>query len=152
MPAVETNSGGRTLAAVIAASALGLFGALLQFGVTDQFASQYHDPFGVVRHQDRYVAALARVPATEPVGFFTDLPMTETSSQATYAIAQYGIAPHTLLPEQAATAAQPRYWIGSFSQETKPEEMQREGNRRGLTLLQRINDASAVYLRQGAAQ
>jgi len=132
MTASETIQGGRALAATCLIAAVALFAALIQFGVTDQFASMYQDPYGVVRHQDRLQAAFEAIPPGEPVAFFTDLPMSEGSAQP--------------------KAAKLRYWIGSFSKDIKVEELPVLVGGRPLTLVRNISPASALFVRQGAAQ
>jgi len=152
MTASETIQGGRALAATCLIAAVALFAALIQYGVTDQFASMYQDPYGVVRHQDRLQAALDGIPAAEPVAFFTDLPMTEGSAQGTYFLTQYGLAPRIVVPEASPKAAKLRYWIGSFSKEIKPDELRGLVGSRPLTMIRNISPASALFVRQGAAQ
>lgn len=139
----------RAKAAVAVLAAVALYNALIQFGVTDQFASQYPDPFQVMGLQARLRPVLERVPAGERVGYFSDAPLSESYGMAAFLAAQHALAPRILLKEDGMTAGQARYWLGIF---TKQENFMQKGQERGLLMEQDLGGYVVLYRRPEAAQ
>jgi hypothetical protein len=118
-------------AAVAALAAVALYGALIQFGVTEQFAALYPDPYQVMGLQERLSRALGRVPPQERVVFFSDVSFDEVAGQAAFFAVQYAFAPRIVLLEKAPQASQARFWLGVFSRQ---DNFMQIGADRGLLM------------------
>jgi len=136
-------------AAVAALSVIALYNALIQFGVTDQFATQYPDPYQVMGLQARLRPVAERVPASERMGYFSDAPLSETYGMAAFLAAQHALAPRILLKEDAKTAGQARYWLGIF---TKEENFAQKGQERRLVMEQDLGGYVVLYRKPEAAR
>jgi hypothetical protein len=139
----------RAKAAVAALAAVSLYNALIQFGLTDQFTSQYPDPYSVMGLQARLSRIFDRIPPGERVGYFSNVPFTEPAGQAAFFAAQYALAPRIVLKEDAKTANQARYWLGIF---VKQEDFAQKGRERGLALEQDLGGFVVLYRKMEQAQ
>lgn len=145
MPAQDHTTGARALAGVAAVAVVALFGALQQYGLSDQYASQFHDPFHVMAQQERLQPVLARIPVTEKVGYFSDLPDSDLAQQAAFAYTQYAVAPRVLVPWTAKV--KPLWWIGALS--ANDANLAAQGRERGMVLVENLGNSVGLYRREG---
>lgn len=145
MPAQDHTTGPRALAGVAALAAVALFGALQQYGSSDQYAAQFHDPFHVMAQQERLAPVLARIPITEKIGYFSDLPDNDLAEQAAFAYTQYAVAPRVLVP--AHGKEQPVWWIGALS--SNKADLASEGRLRNLVLVENLGSSVGLYRKEG---
>jgi len=136
-------------AAVGALAAIAIYNSLIQFGVTDQFSSLYPDPYQVMGLQARLRPVQERVPWTERVGYFSDVPFTEPAGEAAFSASQYALAPRIVLKEDAKTAGQAKYWLGVF---TKEQNFAEKGRERGLVLEQDLGGYVVLYRKAEPSQ
>ncbi|WP_321473861.1 hypothetical protein [uncultured Paludibaculum sp.] len=144
MPVQDRTTGPRALAGVAAVAAVALLGALQQYGLSDQYATQFHDPFHVMAQQERLQPVLTRIPATEKVGYFSDLPDSDLSEQAAFAYTQYAVAPRVLVPMKDKW--KPVWWIGALS--SNKADLAAEGQSRGLVLVENLGSSVGLYRRE----
>jgi hypothetical protein len=147
MPDSTLSSGSRAAGAVIAVASLALLGALLQFGATEKFADEYPDPFRVIRQQERLEPALANIPLTGRVGYFSDLSMEDPIGQAGFFATQYAVAPRIVVLPGARVSAE--WWIGSFSKQMDDQGYRKQGEDNGLIFVQSLGNSVGLY-RKGA--
>lgn len=141
-PGREQTPAWRAKAGVAALAAVAAYNALIQFGVTDQFATQLPDPYQVMGLQQRISRAADRVPLQERVVFFSDVSFAEVIGQAAFFGTQYAFAPRIVLRENAPAASQTRFWLGVFS---KQENFMQIGADRGLVLEQDLGGYVVLY-------
>jgi hypothetical protein len=139
----------RAKAVVAALAAVGLYNALIQFGLTDQFAAQLPDPYQVMRLSERIRGVQDRIPVTERVGYFSDVPFTETAGQAAFFATRYALAPRIVVKEDAPASSQARFWLGVFG---KQEEFAQKGRERGLVMEQDLGGYVVLYRKAEAAR
>lgn len=135
--------------AVAVLAVVALYNALIQFGISDRFASRLADPYNVMEMLSRVRPVLERVPLAERVGFFSDVPFDLPAGQAALFAAQYAFAPRILVRENSPAAAKARYWLGVFSQQVN---FAQAGAQRGLVLEQDLGGYVILYRREGPAQ
>lgn len=145
MSAQDHTTGARALAGVAALAAVSLFGALQQYGQSDQYAAQFHDPFHVMAQQERLAPVLARIPLTEKIGYFSDLPDSDLAEQAAFAYTQYAVAPRVLVP--ATAKDHPTWWIGALA--SNKADLAAEGRTRQLTLVENLGNSVGLYRKEG---
>lgn len=141
-PASQPGREWAVKAVVAALSVIAIYNALVQIVVTDRFTSQFPDPYQVMGLQARLRPVQERVPLTERVGYFSDVPSTEAAGQAAFFGAQYALAPRIVLREDAKTAGQATYWLGVFAQQG---DFEAKGRERGLRLEQDLGGYVILY-------
>lgn len=132
------------LAAVAALGGVSLYNALIQYGLSERFASQFADPYNVMAMQARVASIQDRVPLTERVGYFSDVPFGLPAAQGAFFAAQYALAPRILVKEGAAEAKRARYWLGVFSKEHNFAQI---GAERGLVMERDLGGYLIFYSR-----
>ncbi|MGB9611822.1 MAG: hypothetical protein ACPL7M_12685 [Bryobacteraceae bacterium] len=147
--AVEPRADWRVRAAVVVVAVLAAYNAILQFGLTDQFTSQYPDPYHVMELEARLSRVRDRIPAEERVGYFSDVPFTNPAGQAAFFATQYALAPRIVVKETAKTAGEAKFWIGIF---VRQEDFAQRGRERGLELMEDLGGFVVAYRKQGAGQ
>jgi hypothetical protein len=147
MPDSTSTSGSRAAGAAIAVASLGLLGALLQFGATEKFADEFPDPFHVIRQQERLEPAMANIPVTGRVGYFSDLSLEDPIGQGSFFATQYAVAPRIAVLPGARMSAE--FWIGSFSKQMDDQTYKQQGDEHGLIFVQSLGNSVGLY-RKGA--
>ncbi len=130
-------------------ASVAVYNALIQFGLSDRFASLRADPFNVMEMQSRVGPILDRIPLTERVGYFSDVPMSVTAGSAAFLAAQHAFAPRILIREDAPAAKQARYWLAVFSKE---QDYVAPGAQRGLIMERDLGGYLIFYRRREAAR
>lgn len=136
-------------AAVAALSIVAAYNAVIQFGYADAFAAQTRDPYNVLDMEAKVGRIADRIPVSDRVGYFSDVPFSAPAGQAAFFAAQYALAPRILLREDAASAARARYWLAVFARE---QDFAQAGAQRGLVLEQDLGGYVILYRRQGSVR
>lgn len=121
----------RTTAALTVTAALAVCQSLIQWGVTNTFATLHSDPYHVRTMRERIEPVRERIPITGRVVFLSDVLFTDPNGEATFIAVQYALAPRILLRENSPAAPQSAYGIGIFSE---PQDVQEIAARRGMTV------------------
>ncbi len=130
--------------AVAALSVVAAYNAVIQFGYADAFASQIRDPYNVQEMESKVSRIADRIPVTERVGYFSEVPFSAPAGQAAFFAAQYALAPRIVVREDAGSAARARYWLAVFARE---QDFAQAGARRGLALEQDLGGYVVLYRR-----
>lgn len=136
-------------AAVAALAAAAVYNALIQFGLSDRFASRFADPYNVMEMQARVSPILDRVPLAGRVGYFSDVPSNVPAGRAAFLAAQYALAPRILVKEGSPGAQQAAYWLGVF---LKEQDYAAAGAQRGLLVERDLGGYLILYRRRELAR
>ncbi len=130
-------------------ASVAVYNALIQFGLSDRFSSLRADPFNVMEMQSRVSPILDRIPLTERVGYFSDVPISVSAGRAAFLAAQHAFAPRLLVREDAPAAKQARYWLAVFSKE---QDYVAPGTQRGLVMERDLGAYLIFYRRREAGR
>jgi hypothetical protein len=135
------------IAGALAVSALAVFASLNSYQVSSQYARQYPDAYGVNAAERRFAALMPRLPASGPVGYVTDLPLSETAGTTAFLATQYVMAPRLLIPLTGRVV--PDWVLGNFSQRA---DFRIAGARYGLVMLGDFGSGVILYHRAQPGQ
>lgn len=109
---------GSTFLPLVAASAivlLSLWALLDLYQATTAYNAKNPDPFRIGYQEPRFREVSAHLPLGEPVGYVSNLELTELRGAAAFFGAQYALAPRILVPFDHPRAG--RFTVGNFSAE-----------------------------------
>jgi hypothetical protein len=124
-------------AGVAAVAAVGLYGALQLYGFARDNDQQYHDAFHVMEIQANFAGLAKRLPVGTQVGYFSDMPQSETPGRAAFFATRYGAAPRLLVNSES-----PRYLVGVFSRSQYAPAVAAQ---RGLVIVQGLGSGFVLF-------
>src|SRR5258708_32228259 len=83
---------------VLAVAVLATLAAMNSYEAAAQLAKAQPDPYGAASAQQRFAPALASLPNDVPLGYLSDLPLTEKAGVAAFLAAQYAVRPQSVTP------------------------------------------------------
>ena len=144
----NSNSGGRELivtAVCFAVPLLAFFAALNGYVVSEKNAEQFPDTYGVSRAELRFAPVIARIPATAPIGYITDLDPSSPAYSAAFLATQYALAPRQLL--MVGKGADPEWAAGNFS---RPIDYASAGAAHSYEMVADMGNGVVLYRRKSS--
>ena len=126
------------------ASFLCLAASLEYYSITTEFYRRNPDPMEVALQERRLAMVRADVPEAAIVGYYSDLPMGQSSGSAAFFQALYTLAPRLLVPE--TTSRQPELVLGNFHMRPDLGQLERE---HGLKLIKDYGGGVRLFRRGG---
>jgi hypothetical protein len=127
---------------VLAVSVLGLAASLNSYEASADQHRESTDPYGVGLALQRFAAVDRQLPIDKPVGYLSDLALTDQAGTSAFLAAQYALSPRLLVPvEQSATAL---WAVGNFS---RPADYGAAGARVGYAVVQDTGNGVVLYKR-----
>jgi hypothetical protein len=141
MPDRKPASSARVLTGVCVVVVLAALASLNSYQVSAQAARAYPDPYGVSSAERRFAAAIELLPATDVIGYISDLPLTETAGSTAFVAAQYVLAPRALVLADRQTT---EWAVGNFG---RPGDFAARGKEAGFTMVRDFGSGVVVYRR-----
>ena len=129
----------------LAVAGLAFFSGLNSYGLSANNAKVSVDSYGAARAQARMAPVIARIPAADRVGYFTDLDPKSPLHASEFLAVQHALAPRQLF---LLGSSKPPVWaVGNFS---KPQDYAAAGANRGYGLVTDFGNGVVLFRRTGS--
>lgn len=109
-----------------------------------RFNRQTPDPYRIGFQEPRFREAAALLPLEEPVGYLTNLELSELRGAAAFFGAQYALAPRILIPFPDERAG--RFVLGNFSAEVElADATSRMAREHGLRVVRAFDNGVVIF-------
>jgi len=127
-------------AACAAVALLSLWSILGFYSATEDMAGPNADVYKIGEQPARLQDLAGALPASGAIGYFSNVPLSQTLGEVLYLSAEYTLAPRLVTDQRLKPA--PVWVIGDFS---KPLDLVQFGNERGLALVKDFGNGAVLY-------
>ena len=135
-------AGTRIWIGVLAVAALGVAASFKSYEASAEQHREVTDPYGVGLAMQRFAAVNRQLPIDEPIGYLSDLALTDQAGTPAFLAAQYALSPRLLAPAEQSSSAQ--WAVGNFS---RPTDYAAAGARLGFRVVQDTGNGVVLYKR-----
>jgi hypothetical protein len=130
----------RSMIGALVVAGLAVLAAFNSYSTSRQLAER-PDPYRIAAAERRFAGAMELLPQAAIIGYISDMPVGDSAGSIAYMSAQYGLAPHPLIPVERSAG---EWAIGNFA---RPGDFAAFGARLGLTLVRDFGEGVVVYQR-----
>jgi len=135
-------NGTRIWIGVLAVAFLGVAASLTSYEASADQHRESTDPYGVGLAIQRFAAVNRQLPIDAPIGYLSDLALSDQAGTPAFLTAQYALSPRLLAPVEQSPTAQ--WAVGNFS---RPTDYAAAGARVGFAVVQDTGNGVVLYKR-----